>query len=48
MRKTLLLFLVLSAVVWAQPGEPGSEAPAGNEETAEVTEQQTETVEETI
>ncbi len=47
MRKFLLLFLVLSAALWAQPGEPGSDAPAG-EETAEVTEEQTEPVEETI
>lgn len=47
MRKILLLFLVLSAVVWAQPGEPGSDVPAGGEEAAEVTEEQTESVEET-
>ncbi len=51
MRKFLLLFLVLSAALWAQPGEPGSDAPAGDEETAEVTEEQTEpveTIEETV
>jgi len=47
MRKFLLLFLVLSAALWAQPGEPGSDATAG-EETAEVTEEQTEPVEETV
>jgi len=45
MRKFLLLFLVLSAALWAQPGEPGSDAPAGESETAEVTEEQTEPVE---
>ncbi len=51
MRKFLLLFLVLSAALWAQPGEPGSDAPAGDEESAEVTEEQTEpvdTIEETV
>ncbi len=47
MRKFLLLFLVLSAALWAQPGEPGSDAPTGDEESAEVTEEQTESVDET-
>lgn len=47
MRKYLLLFLVLASVLWAQPEEPGAEDPAGTEEAAEVTEEQTGPAEET-
>jgi biopolymer transport protein ExbB len=47
MRKFLLLFLVLTAVVWAQPGETSSDNPTGDEEITEVTEEQTEPVQET-
>jgi len=47
MRKFLLLFLVLTAALWAQPEEPESADPADPAGSAEVTEEQTEPVEET-
>ncbi len=48
MRKFLLLFLVLTALVWAQPEEPGHEETADQEIAAEIEEEQTGSADESI